>query len=279
MSFFTEYVLSPPQCRDLERMRDSVQGKTVLITGASFGIGEQAALLLAQAGAEVLLLARTTEKLEQLAQTITAQGGKATAYTIDLYNASEAPELAANIQKAHPRLDSVICNAGKSIRRPITASFERDDLERCLAVNFMSHAALLNALLPRMITQGGGQVVNVSSVGVRLPSAPRWAAYQSSKTGFDVWLRSIATELRHKNIAVSSVYMPLVRTRMIEPTKLYDTMPALSPLEAARVLAHAIVTKRSRIAPWWLWAAEVLSTALRTPVDLGLAWLEHRSKT
>jgi NAD(P)-dependent dehydrogenase (short-subunit alcohol dehydrogenase family) len=276
MSLFTEYVLSPPQCRDLNRIRTSVQGKTILITGASFGIGEATALLLAQAGAEVLLLARTTEKLEQLVQTITGGGGKASAYTIDLYKTEEVSNLATKIQGAHPRIDIVICNAGKSIRRPITQSFGRDDLERCLAVNFTSHAALLNTLLPRMIAQGGGQIVSVSSVGVRLPSAPHWAAYQSSKTGFDVWLRSVATELRHKNISVSSVYMPLVRTRMIEPTKMYDTMPALSPLQAAQVLAYAIVTKRSRLAPWWLWGAEVLSTALRTPIDLGLSWLERR---
>jgi NAD(P)-dependent dehydrogenase (short-subunit alcohol dehydrogenase family) len=278
MSFFTDYILSPPQCRELGRIRASVQGKTVLITGASFGIGEQTALLLAQAGAEVLLLARTTEKLAALVQHITAQGGNATAYTIDLYKISEVPDLAAKIQQEHPRLDIIICNAGKSIRRPITQSFERDDLERCLAVNFTSHAALLNSLLPRMIAQGGGQIVSVSSVGVRLPSAPHWAAYQSSKTGFDVWLRSIATELFHKSIAVSSVYMPLVRTRMIEPTKIYDNMPALSPLQAAQVLAYAIVTKRNRIAPWWLWGAEVLSAVFRTPIDLILSRLEQSGK-
>jgi short-subunit dehydrogenase len=284
MSFFAKYILSPyilspPQCHDLARVRDSVQGKTILITGASFGIGEATAILLAQAGAEVLLLARTTEKLGTLIQTITAQGGKATAYTVDLYKTSEVSELVAKIQQEHLRVDIIVCNAGKSIRRPITQSFERDDLERSLAVNFTSHAVLLNGFLPGMIARGGGQVVSVSSIGVRLPSAPRWAAYQSSKTGFDVWLRSIATELRHKHIAVSSVYMPLVRTRMIEPTKLYDTMPALSPLQAAQVLAYAIVSKQNRIAPWWLWAAEILSAVFRTPVDALLSYLERRSRS
>lgn len=275
---FTKYILSPPQCHNLERVRDSVQGKTILITGASFGIGEATAVLLAQAGADVLLLARTTEKLEYLVQTITAQSGKATAYTIDFYKTSEVSEHVARIRQEHPRIDVIICNAGKSIRRPITQSFERDDLERSLSVNFTSHALLLNGLLPSMIARGSGQVVSVSSVGVCLPSVPRWAAYQSSKTGFDVWLRSIATELRHKNIVISSVYMPLVRTRMIEPTKMYDNMPALSPLQAAQVLAHAIVTKRKRIAPWWLWAAEILSVVFRTPVDAVLSSFERRSK-
>ncbi len=279
MSFFTDYILSPPQCRDLERLRAKVQGKTVLITGASFGIGEATALLLAEAGAEVLLLARTEEKLEQLVKHITTQGGNATAYPVDLYKTSEVSQHMTIIQAAHPRIDIVICNAGKSIRRSIVQSFERDDLERLLAVNFRSHAAILLSLLPRMIAQGGGQVINVSSLGVRLPSVPRWSAYQSSKAGFDVWLRSVATELRHKNIFISSVYMPLVRTRMIEPTKMYDTMPALSPLQAAQVLAYAIVSQRDRVAPWWLWTSEFATLFLRTPLDRILNTLEKRSKS
>jgi short-subunit dehydrogenase len=277
MSFLTHYLLSPPACRDMGRLRATVAGKTVLITGASFGIGEATALLLAQSGAEVLLLARTKEKLDILADQITQLGGKATAYAADLYNVSEVPGLMQTIQAQHPRIDIVISNAGKSIRRPITQSFDRDDLQRCITLNVSSPSAMLLSLLPTMIAQGGAQIINVSTVSVKQPAAPRWAAYQSSKTGFDVWLRSVATELRPQNIFISSVYMPLVRTRMIAPTAMYDHVPALSPLEAAQVIAYAIVNPVDRVAPWWLWWSELLTLFFTTPVNRVLTWFDQRS--
>jgi short-subunit dehydrogenase len=276
MSRFT-WLISPPRCQSLELLRAKVQGKTVLITGASFGIGEATALLFAQAGAEVLLLARTKEKLEQLCKHILEHGGKASIYPCDLYDVREIPQLMTNIQAAHPRIDIIVCNAGKSIRRSILQAAEQRDLERSLALNFSAHSAILLELLPRMVARGGGQIINVSSLGARLPAAPRWAAYQSSKTGFDVWLRSIACELRHHNIFISSVYLPLVRTRMIAPTRAYDTMPALSALEAAQTTAHAVVTRKNRVAPWWLWWSELATLFFRTPIDRILSRIERRS--
>lgn len=276
MSFFNRYILSPPACRDPSRLRSSVQGKTVLITGASYGIGEATALLLAQVGAEVILLARSTDKLNQLVEEIKKQGGKASAYPADLYKIAEIPKLMQTIQAAHPRIDILISNAGKSIRRRISESFERDDLERSIALNFSGPAALIMALLRRMIAQGGGQIINVSTVSVKQPSAPRWGTYQGSKAGFDVWLRSVAGELRPRNIRVSSVYLPLVRTRMIAPTKMWEKMPALSPLEAAQSVAYAIVYSPDRVAPWWLWPSELITLFIATPIQRILSYLDQR---
>lgn len=276
MSFFNRYILSPPACHDMALLRQSVQGKTVLITGASFGIGEATALLLAQAGAEVILVARSADKLAQLVEQISQQGGKATAYTADLFKVTEASLLAQTIQVAHPRIDMVVSNAGKSIRRKVTSSFERDDLERSIALNFSSPAALIMALLPRMLEQGGGQIINVSTVSVKQPSAPRWGTYQGSKAGFDVWLRSVANELRAKNIRVSSVYLPLVRTRMIAPTKMWEKVPALSALEAAQSIAYAIVSRTDRVAPWWLWPSEFLALLIQTPINRILTYFDQR---
>ncbi|MGL4610821.1 MAG: SDR family NAD(P)-dependent oxidoreductase [Trueperaceae bacterium] len=274
---FRAWFLSPPQCKNLERLRARVTGKTVLITGASFGIGEAAARLLAEAGAKVLLIARTKEKLEQLQTQIIEQGGNASIYLYDLYDRENIHTLATTIKNNHPHLDIVICNAGKSIRRSILEAKERCDLERSLALNFTNHSALVLELLPGLIARGGGQIINVSSIGVRLPPAPHWAAYQSSKAGFDLWLRSLANELRHQKIRVSSVYFPLVRTRMIEPTRHYDKMSALSPHEAAQVIAHAIITRRDRLAPPWLPWTELLSLGLRTPLDLILGYVARRT--
>ncbi|GIW26357.1 SDR family NAD(P)-dependent oxidoreductase [Meiothermus sp.] len=273
---FSRFILSPPSCRSLERLSVHVQGKTVLITGASFGIGEATALLLARAGAEVLLIARTAGKLEQLVRQIEAQGGKATAYPADLYQTAEIPALMSKIQVAHPRIDIVVSNAGKSIRRRVVESFGRNDLERSVVLNFLSPAAMLMELLPRMMAQGGGQIINVSTVSARQPAAPRWGTYQSSKAGFDIWLRSLANELRPYKILVSSVYMPLVRTRMSAASGLYERWPALTPLEAAQVIAYAIVRPVDRVAPWWLWPSEVLALFLMTPVHRVLTYLDHR---
>ncbi|WP_245557527.1 SDR family NAD(P)-dependent oxidoreductase [Deinococcus peraridilitoris] len=245
-------LLSPPSCRDLTALRAAVAGKTVLITGASFGIGEATARLFAEAGAQVLLIARSEDKLRALAEGIRATGGRAFVYPLDLYRTQDVGPLAEQLQRRHPRIDVVISNAGKSIRRPALESLERRDLERSLAVNFSSPAALLLALLPRMIAQGEGQVINVSTVSVKPPAAPRWATYQGSKAGFDFWLRSVGLEVREKGVAVSSVYLPLVRTRMSAASDLYRFAPALSALEAAQVIAGAVVRPRERIEPWWL---------------------------
>lgn len=277
MSFFSRYVLSPPRCESLELLRPWVSGKTVLITGASYGIGEATALLLAEAGAEVLLVARTQEKLAELAEQIRQKGGQARAYPADLYQTETVPALVETLQANHPHIHIVVSNAGKSIRRSVLESLQRDDLGRCLRLNFSSPALLITLLLPRMVEQGGGQVVNVSSASARLPSAPRWAAYQGSKAGFDAWLRSVANELRPKNIRVSSVYLPLVRTRMIAPTRMYERTPALSPLEAAQVIAYALVRPVERLAPWWLWWGEFFSLLVPTPINRMLTLWDQRS--
>ena len=278
MSWFNRLILSPPRCQNLGQLRAKVGGKTVLITGATFGIGEAASLLLTEAGAEVVLVARTEEKLQQLVEQIRSKGGKASAYTADLYKVDEMPTLAQQILANHSRIDIVLSNAGKSIQRSILHSAERNDLGRLLALNFSSPAALILALLPGMIEQGGGQIINVSSAAAKLPSAPRWAGYQASKTGFEIWLRGLANELRQKKIYASTIYLPLVRTRMIAPTKMYDRMPALSPLEAAQCIAYAIVKPVDRVAPWWLWWAELLSVLFITPINRMLSWMEQRSK-
>ena len=250
-------LLSPPSCRDPGVLRSAVSGKTVLITGASYGIGEATALLLAGAGAEVVLLARSAAKLEHLVQTIRGTGGQAHAYALDLYRGEDVAPLLAFIQTQHPRIDMVVSNAGKSIRRSVLHSLPGRDLERSLAVNFSSPASMVAALLPGMAAQGGGRIVNVSSVAARMPGAPRWASYQSSKAGFDLWLHGAVTELNARGVTAASVYLPLVHTRMSAATPIYTRLPGLSPLDAAQAVAYALISGRRRVAPWWLFWAEL----------------------
>ncbi|MDB5046634.1 MAG: short-chain dehydrogenase [Deinococcus sp.] len=270
-----QLLLSPPSCRHPEQLRQAVGGKTILITGASFGIGRAASLLLAGAGAEVLLLARSGDELAELTTVLRANGGKASAYVLDLSKPADLAPVVTQIQAAHPRIDIIISNAGKSIRRPVLNSGDKQDLERLLAVNFSGPAALLLALLPRMVAQGGGQIVNVSSVSAGPPPLPRWAAYQGSKAGFDLWFRSLGAELRGQGVRVCSVYLPLVRTRMIAPTPAYRFAPALTPHEAAEAVAYALVhPKAQRVAPWWMKSLELAALLLPGPLGRLLSGME-----
>ncbi|WP_425144943.1 SDR family NAD(P)-dependent oxidoreductase [Deinococcus sp.] len=247
-------------------------GKSVLITGASSGIGEAAARLLSGAGAEVIVLARRSEQLERLAAELRSRGAQASAYRLDLSQPETIAPLLARIAAAHPRIEIVICSAGKSVRRPGLQAGQRHDLERLLAVNFSGPAALVLALLPSVLARGGGQIINVSSVSAKSPGVPRWAAYQGSKAGFDLWLHSVCNEVR--GVQASSVYLPLVHTPMSAP--LYSSFPALTAHEAAQTIAYAIVERRNRTAPWWLFWQELAFLLSPAVTARALAWLERR---
>jgi NAD(P)-dependent dehydrogenase (short-subunit alcohol dehydrogenase family) len=270
-------VVNPPRVSDPERLREAVSGATVLVTGASFGIGEATACKLAAAGATVLLAARSADKLDSLAQTISANGGDAVSYPADLCDEATVTALAKRIIDEHGPPDIVVSNAGKSIRRSLHHQYERPhDFHRTIGINYLGPILLLLGLLPAMRDRGSGHIVNVSSVGVRVPPGPRWGAYQASKGAFDMWLRSVAPELHTDGVDVTSIYMALIHTRMTAPTESLRNVPGLYPDQAADIVAKAIIERPRTIAPWWLWPAEVTTVLLRGPVELA-AQLWYRS--
>jgi short-subunit dehydrogenase len=140
------------------------------------------------------------------------------------------------------------------------------DIQRTIDLNFLGPSRLVLGLIPTLVNSGG-HVINISALNVLLTPAPRWAAYQASKTAFDQWMRSVAPELRAKGVKTTTIYLPLVRTRMIEPTKAYDKAPALSPEDAASLICRAIVSQRRMYGPWWLLPAQLGSILLRTPIE------------
>ncbi|HWF53223.1 MAG TPA: SDR family NAD(P)-dependent oxidoreductase [Solirubrobacteraceae bacterium] len=244
-------------------LRAVVEGRTVLVTGASHGIGRATCERLAGAGAELLMVARSADTLAELAA---ALGPTARALPCDLADLEQVRRLVADIGDAE--VEFVVSNAGKSIRRSVADSADRfDDVSRTTAVNYLAPVALLLALLPAMRARGRGHIVNVSTIGLLLPPAPRWSAYISSKAAFDVWLRSAVAETADDGVTASSIYMTLVHTRMSAPTRDFDRVPGLTPAQAADIVCHAIVERPAVVAPWWGGAAGALSHLARGPSD------------
>ncbi|OBI43950.1 epimerase [Mycobacterium colombiense] len=272
----TDHVANPARVSDPDKLRGTVLGKTVLVTGASYGIGEATARSLAAAGATVLVVARSEERLCDLTASINAGGGRAVAYPTDLTDESAVSTLTKQITEEHGPLDIVVSNAGKSLRRSLHDQYDRPhDFQRTIDINYLGPVRLLLGLLPAMRGNGSGHIVNVSSVAVRVAPGPQWGAYQASKGAFDRWLRSVAPELHTDGVDVTTVYFALVRTRMIAPTPLLGSLPGLSPDEAADAIAKAIIERPRTIAPPWVLPAELASVLLAGPADYA-ARLWHR---
>lgn len=228
--------------------QQKVDGKTIIVTGASSGIGLTVSKYLAQAGAHVLLLARTKDKLDEVKAEIEAEGGKASVFPCDLNDMESIDAVSKEILASVDHIDILINNAGRSIRRAVHESVDRfHDFERTMQLNYFGAVRLVLNLLPHMMQRKDGQIINISSIGV-LANATRFSAYVASKAALDAFSRCLSAEVHSHKIAITSIYMPLVRTPMIAPTKMYKYVPTLSPEEAADLIATAIVKRPKKIA-------------------------------
>ena len=234
---------NPLERRTLEK---AVEGKRVMVTGASSGIGRSLALKLGAAGAEVILVARTREKLGEVAAEIEAEQGIAHVHPCDLADRDDIVRMADEVLAEHGGVDILVNNAGRSIRRSVAASYERiHDYERTIQLNYLGSVQLILKFLPGMRERRSGQIVNVSTMGLQT-NTPRFSAYLASKAALDAFSRSIASEIVDDRVAISTVFMPLVRTPMIEPTSHYKYFPAISPEEAAEMICDAIVSRHKK---------------------------------
>lgn len=236
-------------------LRRRVEGKVVVITGASSGIGAGLAHRLARAGATVVVTARSIEKLQDLVEDINAGGGSAYAYRADLSNLESCDRVCREILNDHGQVDILVNNAGRSIRRSIKYAFNRfHDYERTMQLNYFGAIRMAMNLLPQMSERRSGHIVNVSTVGVQ-DAPPRFSAYLGSKFALEGWTMAAANEFAHEGIEFSLVNYPLVRTPMIAPTRIYDYFPAMSPEQAVDWLCEVIVTRPKRkVTPFGLLA-------------------------
>jgi thioester reductase-like protein len=255
------------QLRRGATLRQALDGKHVLITGASSGIGRSTALKVAAAGGVPLLVARNVEALEEVRAEIVAGGGTAYVYAADISDIDSIERLLERVLADHRNVDMLVNNAGRSIRRSIALSYDRfHDFERTIQLNYFGAVKLIIGLLPHMRERGSGHIVNVSSIGVQT-NPPRFSAYVASKAALDAFTRVVASEVIGDGVTFTTIHMPLVRTPMIAPTKMYDAFPAISPEEAADMICEALRGRPKEMGTWMGKFGEVAYTLSPSAVD------------
>jgi short-subunit dehydrogenase len=219
-----------------------------MITGASSGIGEAAAMKAAEAGAKVLLVARSADKLAAIKSDIEEAGGSAEIHPCDLADTDDVERMGNEVLLAHGHVDVLVNNAGRSIRRSVALSYDRfHDYERTMQLNYFGSLKLILTLLPRMRERRSGHIINISSIGVQT-NTPRFSAYVASKAALDAFSRTIASEIIDDRVHITTIHMPLVRTPMIAPTTMYDAFPTISPDQAAEMITDAMISRPKKVA-------------------------------
>jgi short-subunit dehydrogenase len=245
------------------KLQKKLNNKTVLITGASSGIGEQLAYMLGNISTHLILVARREEKLLEIKDKIEKGKARVSIFPADLRNNEDMDAFLQFLHTLPDGLDVVISNAGISIRRSIFDSLYRyHDFTRTMAINYFAPVKLLLTVIP-ILEEKKGHIINISTINNLMIPFPNWAAYQASKGAFDTWFRATETELNAVGISTTSIYFPLVRTPMILPTAAYKNAPAMSPHHAAKIICKSIYTKRKKYAPWWMIFAQLASVIFR----------------
>ena len=163
--------------------------------------------------------------------------------------------MAEEVLAEYGKIDILVNNAGRSIRRSVENSYDRfHDFERTMQLNYFGALRLILSLMPAMRKKGkgkgarkGGHIINVSSIGVQT-NTPRFSAYVASKAALDAWSRCVASEVVDDGVSITTIHMPLVRTPMIAPTKMYDAFPTITPEEAADMICDAMIRKPKKVA-------------------------------
>ncbi|WP_148863240.1 SDR family oxidoreductase [Marinobacter fonticola] len=244
---YWERHLDPDLFKD-RTLKGTVEGRVCVITGATSGIGLATAQKLADAGAILVIGARKPERLKEVAKSLEERGASVHAYQCDFSDMAQCDEFVKTVLDNHGHVDVLVNNAGRSIRRSLDLSFDRfHDFERTMQLNYFGSVRLIMGFAPSMLEHRRGHIVNISSIGV-LTNAPRFSAYVASKSALDAFSRCAAAEWSDRHVTFTTINMPLVKTPMIAPTKIYDQVPTLSPDEAADMVAEAIIHRPKRIA-------------------------------
>ena len=275
-SLFSLPLLQTPRARVARTIRavtgapGPLAGRTVLVTGASSGIGEATAYAAARRGAHVLLAARRSEELERVRKTIEESGGRASTYLVDMADGDSIDALVEQLLAEHGAVDYLVNNAGRSIRRSLELTHDRfHDFERMMAVNYFGAVRLTMGLLPAMRAQRFGHVVNIVTWGNQI-KAPKFAAYIAAKSALDVFGRILSREAYFENVTCTNMRVAIVRTPMIAPTAEYEGRGE-SPEECAERVVRALEDRPVTVDGAFGSVFEVLNIVTPRLADLAMA--------
>ena len=261
MSLLSSILYPAPRLHE-SRLKNRFNGRWVVVTGASHGIGEALVRRLMHCGANLYLLARSEPELQELCREARAMGCRASYRCVDLRDRLALNSVCSDLAKTLPSVDFLFCNAGKSIcRRLVDAADRLHDFDRTMDLNYRSMVALSLTLLPAL-RRTGGQLVYTSSVSSLYPPAPKWSAYHASKCASNVWCRTAACEWHSLGIGVHVAYLPLVRTPMSQVNPNYHALPAYSAHDAAGILLRLALSKHFAYKPWWAWVTAPVASFL-----------------
>lgn len=258
-----EHFLFPPTFLKRQKLVEALSGKTILITGASSGIGRCLAYLLSDIPCHLILVARREAILLEIKEEIESTLTNVSVFGADLRNREELAGLLEFLHQLPEGLDIAVSNAGISIHRSIENSLDRfHDFTRTMAINYFAPVELMLSIIP-LLKKNNGHAVNISTINALLIPIPYWAAYQASKNAFDVWFRSASPEMNAMGISTTTLYLPLVKTPMILPTPAYQKAAAMEPDHVAKLIGAAIYKKKKRYTPWWLIFGQLSSIFFR----------------
>jgi short-subunit dehydrogenase len=222
--------------------RDPVRNAVTIITGASSGIGRAAAETFARAGARLVLVSRSAEKLNQLAEELRLTGAEVIAVPADVTDEAAVLQVVATTLEHFGRVDIVICNAGVYIRSAVK-DLPLRAIERCMNVNFYGTVHLVQVVLPLMLAQKSGHIVAVGSVDGK-KGLPPDAAYVASKFAVMDVLRQ---ELCGTGVHASTILPGRVDTPMIATLDVPLASAKISSARVGRAILRAVRTRRREL--------------------------------
>jgi short-subunit dehydrogenase len=187
---------------------------TVLITGASQGIGKATALLFARKGYDLVLAARQADRLTAVGQEVQALGRAALTVPTDVTDAGQVNALVNKALEQYSAIDVLINNAGIYISGP-AEQFSLEDWHKAIDLNLWGYIHTIHALLPHFLERGSGTIVNLSSIGGKVP-APYLVPYSTSKFAVTGLTESLYSELKPKGIHVCGIYPNLIKSSFME---------------------------------------------------------------
>jgi NADP-dependent 3-hydroxy acid dehydrogenase YdfG len=220
-----------------------LRDKVAIVTGASSGIGRATALLLAKAGACLVLAARREAALQELATEIQKLGGKVLTFPIDVTQREQVEAMTQQVLSHWGHVDILIANAGEYIRSPIV-DLDPADLQRSLDINYFGGVYCIKAVLPDMLARKSGHIVVVTSMDGKIGLPPD-APYVSAKFAMTGFLEVLRQEVSDHNIVVTNVLPGRVDTVMIQQLRFSWVSPKISPETVARSIVDAIRKRKA----------------------------------